>query len=471
MNAPRKVAASKKAKRPAKNDLAPPAVRTRAWRKKPASTAKTNDPDLFLLPLELRGSAQRSKTKNPRNSLDIVDRVLQLATGDAEQAMEEGKGKIREALNDIDNEFKTLKEELDISRNQVQWLHDELHKEKMFSDSLKAPVHIYGEQTTLIKIHEERDEALRKLYQYKMALENDRLARLDRHYVQFRACNEPSFLGEMERDGLENFFQFLISKWCDEHHLGRFADPNLVEDHMRKAGIINNSLAYIHAPKHLKFDMDMPDGRSGLLLLKAALAKYLCDSFLAKPFFFGEDYRQPTAGDEEQKCNILMDLFDQFRTDGIREGLEWRLLTQEIVEFVAQPTHEFALLHVNEFVSQFQYILKPVTKEGKDGLAELFVSFMRRACYLWQKRTIFHVFDVSELPSHTYNSKDWRVFDVENHWDAGTAKDIHGRPIAVLIRPLIMGTTYDSLGREKDDQMCWMRGQVWVSQNDEQRPE
>ena len=93
---------------------------------------------------------------------------------------------------------------------------------------------------------------------------------------------------DLIRNEISAFFQGDFFSWCSDLCALRIDDQGSVAEHLRNIGIINSGQEYLSSPQHLQFDMDLPDGSSPLVLLQAALAKALSDSFLTNPFFLAK---------------------------------------------------------------------------------------------------------------------------------------------------------------------------------------
>ena len=93
---------------------------------------------------------------------------------------------------------------------------------------------------------------------------------------------------DVVKSDIGKFFQEDFFSWCADMCATRVENQESAAEHLQRIGIINDCPTYRDAPEHLKFDMDIPDGSSSLVLLQAALATALCDAFLTNPYFLSE---------------------------------------------------------------------------------------------------------------------------------------------------------------------------------------
>ncbi|KAH0499220.1 hypothetical protein TgHK011_006425 [Trichoderma gracile] len=102
---------------------------------------------------------------------------------------------------------------------------------------------------------------------------------------------------DMVREDLKKFFQTDFFSWCADLCVERIDYEALVagEHKLLDAGVLNSNHHYRNGPECLKFNVNMPDGRSPLVLLQAVLASRLCGLFLSDAYFLAEE--QPIGSD------------------------------------------------------------------------------------------------------------------------------------------------------------------------------
>ena len=94
---------------------------------------------------------------------------------------------------------------------------------------------------------------------------------------------------DVVKSDISKFFQGEFFSWCADTCATRVAQEESVASFLHSIGIINSTQDYENAPQDLKFDMDLPDGSSPLVLLQAVLSAVLCETFLTNPFFLAEE--------------------------------------------------------------------------------------------------------------------------------------------------------------------------------------
>ncbi|KAK5994656.1 hypothetical protein PT974_05140 [Cladobotryum mycophilum] len=420
----------------------------------------------------------RSKPKQEPTT--IAETVLKLVTGDPKQATQKGKSELRKVLKDIEKDFKQTHNALVKSDDRVRQLQTELREIKK-QDKLQViqelakiqesnkylilQAQLGGVQRELEWTKEDLANAKERLKAYDDPIEAQRVAMVRVQIRHFMQLHEPSENGGFEYGLVSFFFHGRPHQWSEDIPLGRIEDPDLVEDRMRKAGVINSSQEYLNAPQHLKFDMDLPNGDSARILLRAALTKFLCDNFLSKPFFLDHDYYEPLTR-EKQQGRSLSDLLREFLPNERMEAIEWRIQTLERLIKISPPTKEYSTRHAKAFLNEYSYLVKSVTEDSEEDLAKLILDFINVTIVLWTKRTIFNVVGFPEMPSQTFDMKNDLVHDASGVCLAGQHHEIHGRPLAVLVQPIVMATRYKPSGEEMTT-VCWSRACVWVSQKNE----
>lgn len=107
------------------------------------------------------------------------------------------------------------------------------------------------------------------------------------------------FPDDAVRGEISKFFQGDFISWCADMCAARISGQEKAVEYLHSVGITNSSQSYLEGPRHLQFDMNMPDESSPFVLLQAALAKVLCETFLTNPYFLAEE-QQGLKGFEEK---------------------------------------------------------------------------------------------------------------------------------------------------------------------------
>jgi hypothetical protein len=114
-----------------------------------------------------------------------------------------------------------------------------------------------------------------------------------------------------------------------------------------------------------------------------------------------------------------------------------------------------------EFVTWFSFLLDELDQEALEDLAKLYTDFAHLAVRLWKIRTTIRVLEMPQLADS--------VFQFGSHKMEGEATAasslgwrLNGRPIAVVIRPLIISEPV-VLEDMPPQEVIWSKTLVWVS--------
>ncbi|KAL7805232.1 hypothetical protein V8C44DRAFT_231633 [Trichoderma aethiopicum] len=271
------------------------------------------------------------------------------------------------------------------------------------------------------------------------------------------------FTDDMIKEALKKFFQTDFLSWCADLCAERIEDAALMARlHMfMEPGILSSSKNYLDGPDHLKFKADMPDGSSPLVMLQAALATRLCALYLSDAYFLAKD-RHTTYDSRLQ----LFHFEQQFRQAQPDAAISWRIQTVECLERSTPITECSVKREVDRFVEDYFFLLsadKYDTEASKD-LVQIFVDFASLALKLWKTRADVRWYNVKDFQDRPFQlGSPW--VEVEPTSVSTMGQRLNGRPIALIIRPMILSRT---LSKDGDwEQVVWLKALAWVSGEDE----
>lgn len=171
--------------------------------------------------------------------------------------------------------------------NRIQNLKTELGQSKADKQSVeKKADRVINEQKIALKKSKSRTIDLVK----KVEVAEKRLAHAYTATVStFAEDVSRNLTDDVVRNKISSFFQGNFFSWCADVCVVTIAEQDQVMNHLRYSGLINDSPSYLDLHQDLKFDMNLSDGSSPLIILQAVLANRLCDLYLTNPFFFVDE--------------------------------------------------------------------------------------------------------------------------------------------------------------------------------------
>ncbi|UKZ81450.1 hypothetical protein TrVFT333_009222 [Trichoderma virens FT-333] len=217
----------------------------------------------------------------------------------------------------------------------------------------------------------------------------------------------------------------------------KILEPDKTKERLKSKGIINNSKDYLNQPVDLQFPMDLPDGRSCLLLLQAALSETLCQIFLEDAYFLveGIETSKTPNSDSANKRRQLKELEESYET--YKEiGVDWRIQTAKLLEHAVPP-------------------------DAVKGLTQHFVNFFDMTLEFWKTRTVIKAYGLSNFEGEKFEADSSRI-EAEGSLQRETKKRLEGRHFGVVTRPLIISEPLRQEG-EGPRKVIWLKAVGWVS--------
>ncbi|KAJ4213219.1 hypothetical protein NW759_011063 [Fusarium solani] len=270
------------------------------------------------------------------------------------------------------------------------------------------------------------------------------IAKVHSNAISLLSSNVSSNLPDDKiRRGLSNLFDGIVRDWCLDIH----ATDDIDESGAATVLMSNNILADApDLPAHLK--INMRDETAAPVLLQAALAKFLCDSFLMEPFFL-QDWL-PRASDAA------------FTGTNLHAITTWRVQTVEFLEVTFPPSKHYFRERAEDFTRKYACLLQQVHEDALLELSELMEQFCKLALQLWKRHVLISVEGLEQQDLKHFRSAqpDMEAEDSVLHGARGARLD--GRPVQVMVRPRIVSEPVHQDG-QLADRVVWSKAVVWVS--------
>ncbi|KAJ3456440.1 hypothetical protein MRS44_016463 [Fusarium solani] len=258
------------------------------------------------------------------------------------------------------------------------------------------------------------------------------IAKVHSNAISLLSSNVSSNLPDDKiRRGLSNLFDGIVRDWCLDIH----ATDDIDESGAATVLMSNNILADApDLPAHLK--INMRDETAAPVLLQAALAKFLCDSFLMEPFFL-QDWL-PRASDAA------------FTGTNLHAITTWRVQTVEFLEVTFPPSKHYFRERAEDFTRKYACLLQQVHEDALLELSELMEQFCKLALQLWKRHVLISVEGLEQQDLKHFRSAqpDMEAEDSVLHGARGAHLD--GRPVQVMVRPRIVSEPVHQDGQLAD---------------------
>ncbi|KAM3557074.1 hypothetical protein ARSEF4850_005232 [Beauveria asiatica] len=231
---------------------------------------------------------------------------------------------------------------------------------------------------------------------------------------------------DVVRSTISSFFQGDFFSWCADMCAPEIDWSKGQEKILDCCNLVNQQHHYRSGPAHLLFDHAAPDGCSSLVLLQAALAKSLVDTFLRNPYFLLND------------DTILQKIESTFAENA-----------------------EHIKVYLDRFLSTFGFLIQELDKTAWDDLANLFTRFSQIALKLWQTPTLIYILEMTDLVDCPFRM-DNSCMECEPAVASALGERLNDRPIGVVIRPCILSESISDSGEEIPP-VVWSKALVWVS--------
>ncbi|KAL7934661.1 hypothetical protein V8C35DRAFT_327061 [Trichoderma chlorosporum] len=258
------------------------------------------------------------------------------------------------------------------------------------------------------------------------------------------------------KDELKRFYQNDFLSWCGDLSSSSIREPEKAKKKLQSMGIMNSSKSYMSEPASLQFSMDLPDDRSPVVLLQAALSQALCQTFLLDAYFLVEGMETPD-GDYRRRLKKTEDGFCKVDKEA---GVSWRIQTVVSLEKAVPFGSHLVENKAKEFVQEFHFLLDKVNDQALKDLTQLFVDFGSMALQLWKMRTVITAHSLSRFAEYKYDV-DSPLIEADAVGSLAARRRLRGRRIGVLVRPLIISEPLGQDG-EANHEVVWLKAAGWV---------
>ncbi|EGX96744.1 hypothetical protein CCM_01402 [Cordyceps militaris CM01] len=242
---------------------------------------------------------------------------------------------------------------------------------------------------------------------------------------------------------INSFFQGDFFSWCADMCAPEIEWNNAYKQVLYYYNLVNQDLLYLTGPAYLLFNYDAPDGSSSLVLLQAALAKTLVNTFLTNPYFL--------LGD----VPVLQEIESALAQKSLKEATNWRVNTVRSLERTFPLDPEQIEVHVNLFLNTFGFLIETPDSSAREDLASLFAHFSQIALKLWQTPTSIRVVGMEHMDDCPF-VKGNLYWECEPAVASALGEQVSGRPIGVVIRPCILSDPIPEPG-EQSTPVVWSK--------------
>ncbi|KAL6787549.1 hypothetical protein J3E68DRAFT_445404 [Trichoderma sp. SZMC 28012] len=271
------------------------------------------------------------------------------------------------------------------------------------------------------------------------------------------------FTDDIIKDELKCFYENYLLPWCGDLASMKVDEPEKVKEKLKLMGIINNCKSYMNELVNLQFSMDLPDGRSPMVLLQAVLSQTLCDTFLRDAYFLAEGMETSNAlgqGSADSR-RWLKEVEDMLCKVDKSFGVDWRIQTVQTLEKATPFSLHLVENTAKTFVEDFHFLLKEVDDQALKDLSQLFFDFGNLALKFWKTRTIIKTHGMSRFAEQRFDTESPFIeADIVGSADARRRRQ--GRYVGVVVRPLIVS---EPLGQDggASREIVWLKAAGWVS--------
>ncbi|PKK46824.1 hypothetical protein CI102_8808, partial [Trichoderma harzianum] len=205
----------------------------------------------------------------------------------------------------------------------------------------------------------------------------------------FKSVSRP-FTDDMIKYELKCFYENYLLPWCGDLASMEVDEPEKVKEKLQSMGIINNCKSYMTEPANLQFSMDLPDGKSPMVLLQAVLSETLCDTFLRDAYFLadGMETSKVQGQDPSDSRRRLKEVEDMLCKVDKSFGVDWRIQTVQSLAKATPFNLHLVQNKAKEFIQDFHFLLKEVDDQALKDLSQLFLDFGNLALKFWKIRTV-----------------------------------------------------------------------------------
>ncbi|PTB51936.1 hypothetical protein M431DRAFT_92583 [Trichoderma harzianum CBS 226.95] len=278
----------------------------------------------------------------------------------------------------------------------------------------------------------------------------------------FKSVSRP-FTDDMIKYELKCFYENYLLPWCGDLASMEVDEPEKVKEKLQSMGIINNCKSYMTEPANLQFSMDLPDGKSPMVLLQAVLSETLCDTFLRDAYFLadGMETSKVQGQDPSDSRRRLKEVEDMLCKVDKSFGVDWRIQTVQSLAKATPFNLHLVQNKAKEFIQDFHFLLKEVDDQALKDLSQLFLDFGNLALKFWKIRTVVKTHGLSRFAEQRFDAES-PFIEADVVGSPAARRCRQGRYVGVVVRPLIVS---EPLGQDggANEEVVWLKAAGWVS--------
>ncbi|KAK1240848.1 hypothetical protein MKX07_006281 [Trichoderma sp. CBMAI-0711] len=146
-------------------------------------------------------------------------------------------------------------------------------------------------------------------------------------------------------------------------------------------------------------------------------------------------------------------------------AISWRIQTVECLEISAPVTEGYVKREVDIFVEEYSFLIsaEKFDIEASKDLVRIFVDFATLALKLWKTRADVRWYNARGFQDRPFQlGNPW--VEVESSSVSTMGQRLNGRPIGLIVRPMILAKSLSTNGQWKD--VVWLKALAWVSCED-----
>ncbi|KAH0524354.1 hypothetical protein TsFJ059_006879 [Trichoderma semiorbis] len=376
------------------------------------------------------------------------------------KSMETASSRLQDEISKVEAipfQLQVIKSKMKAISSQLQ---DEKSKVKAISSQLK------DEKFKVEEISSQLQDEKAKVAELQKHIEKNEKIVTKAHETHVSSLSKSvsrPFTDDMIKDELKCFYENYLLPWCGDLSSMEVDEPEKAKERLQSMGIINNCKSYMNEPANLQFSMDLPDGKSPMVLLQAVFSQTLCNTFLRDAYFLadGMEISKVPGQDHADSRRWLKEVEDMLCKVDKSFGVDWRIQTVESLEKATPFNLHLVENKAKNFVQDFHFLLKEVDDQALKDLSQLFLDFGNLALKFWKMRTIIKIHGLSRFAEQRFDAESPFIeADIVGSPDARRRRQ--GRYVGVVVRPLIVS---EPLGQDggASEEVVWLKAAGWVS--------
>ncbi|KAL7906458.1 hypothetical protein GGI35DRAFT_109644 [Trichoderma velutinum] len=434
-----------------------------------------------------RVEAISSLLEDEKSKAEAISSLLQDEKSKAEaisSQLQDEKSKVEaisSQLQDQKSKVETVLSQLQDEKSKVKAISSQLQDEKSKAEAITSQ--LQGEKSKVAAISSQLQGQKSKVaaIQSQLRGQKSEVAKLQKyieknekvvtkahetHVSSLSKSVSRPLTDDVIKDELKRFYENAFLSWCGDLGSMEICEPEKAKEKLQSIGVINSSRGYMSEPAYLQFSMDLPDGRSPVVLLQAVLSQTLCQTFLRDAYFLADGMETPNklGQDLADSRRRLKELEDMLCKVDKSFGVDWRIQTVESLERATPFGLHLVENKAKRFVQDFHFLLKDVDDHALKDLAQLFHDFGSIALKLWKLRTVIKAHGLSRFAEQRFDAGS-SFIEADFVGSPAARRRLQGRYVGVVVRPLIISEPLGQDG-EASKEVVWLKAAGWVSDFD-----